>query len=67
MNDWPFFNCPKCKALYHVVKVAPGRRMIIEDKLSCRLCGDPLPGRAGTAMLKYFLLPRTAVTRTEHR
>ena len=57
----------KCKALYHVVKVAPGWRTIVEDKLSCRLCGDPLPGRDEIAVLKYFLLPRTAVTRTKDR
>jgi hypothetical protein len=67
MNDWPFFNCPKCKVLYHVVKVAPGWRTVIADKVSCRLCCDSLPGREGTAVLKYFLLPRTAVTRMKDR
>jgi hypothetical protein len=41
MNDWPFFNCPKCKALYHVVEVASGRKIlaprpkIVEAKVRC--------------------------------
>jgi len=66
MKDWPFFNCPKCKALYHVVKVARWRK-IVEGNVRCHLCGEPFPAREGTYMLKYFLLPTTAVTRTEHR
>jgi len=37
MNDWPFFNCPKCKALYHVVKVAPGWRTILSGQVYQRL------------------------------
>ena len=37
MNDWPFFNCPKCKALYHVAKVPLGGERFVEDKVSCRL------------------------------
>jgi len=49
-----------------VVKVAHGRK-IVEGNVRCRLCGEPLPGREGTYVLKYFLLPTTAVTRTEHR
>jgi hypothetical protein len=72
MKDWPFFDCPKCKALYHVVEVAPGqkivapRRKIVEAKVTCRLCGEPLPS-SGPSVLRYFLLPTTAVTREERR
>jgi Adenylate kinase, active site lid len=56
MSDWPFFNCPKCKALYHVVKVAD--LSPTEGTATCRLCGEPLPDREGPYILKYFLLPR---------
>ena len=56
MSDWPFFNCPKCKALYHVVKVAD--LSPTEGTATCRLCGEPLPDREGPYVLKYFLLPR---------
>jgi hypothetical protein len=73
MNDWPFFDCPKCKALYHVVEVATGRkivaprRKIVEAKVTFRLCGEPLPSSEGPSVLRYFLLPTTAVTREECR
>jgi hypothetical protein len=73
MNDWPFFDCPKCKALYHVVEVATGRkivarrRKIVEAKVTCRLCGQPLPSSEGPSVLRYFLLATTAVTREERR
>ena len=72
MNDWPFFNCPKCKALYHVVEVASGRKIlaprpkIVEAKVRC-LCGEPLPSGEGPSELRYFLLPTTAVTRKDRR
>ena len=55
MDDWPFFNCPKCKALYHVVKV-PAWQASVGSEATCRLCGEPLPGRKGAYVLKYFLL-----------
>ena len=61
MSDWPLFNCPKW-AVYHVVKVAAGPK-IVEGKVTCRLCGEPLPSREGPSVLKYFLLPTTAFTR----
>ena len=60
MNDWPFFNCPKCKALYHVVEVASGRKIlapkpkIVEVKVRC-LCGEPLP--SGRGALRAEVLP----------
>ena len=55
MNNWPFFNCPKCKALYHVVKVPAGQKSV-EGKVTCRFCSAPLPNREGVYVLKYFLL-----------
>jgi hypothetical protein len=66
MKDWPFFNCSKCKALYHVVKVAPGRE-IVEGKVTCRLCGEPLPSREGLSLVKYFLVPTKGVSRAGQR
>jgi hypothetical protein len=71
MDHCPFFNCQRCKALYHVVEVAGGpkivtpRRRIVERKKRCRLCGEPLPSRPSA--LRYFLLPTTAVTKVKHR
>jgi hypothetical protein len=70
MNDWPFFHCPKCKVLYHVVEVAPARkivgprRSIVEAGGPCRLCGEPLPRSKG---LRYFLLPTTASRKAKRR
>jgi hypothetical protein len=55
MNNWPFFNCPKCKALYHVVKVPAGLKSV-GGEVTCRLCIEPLPSREGAYVLKYFLL-----------
>ena len=52
MDRCPFFNCQRCRALYHVVEVAGGpkivtpRRRIVERKERCRLCGEPLPQQA---------------------
>jgi hypothetical protein len=73
MNDWPFFHCPKCKALYHVVEVAPTRkvvgprRRIVEAKGRCRICSEPLPRSEGHSVLRYFLLPTTASTKEKRR
>jgi len=55
MNNWPFFNCPNCKALYHVVK-APAGPKSVGGEITCRLCSKPLPSREGAYVLKYFLL-----------
>ena len=62
MSDWPFFNCPKCKALYHVVKVADLWPTEGDGNVNSRLCGEPLPDREGPYILKYFLLSTTGVT-----
>jgi hypothetical protein len=55
MNNWPFFNCPKCKAPYHVVKVPTGLKSV-GGEVTCRLCSEPLPGREAAYVLKYFPL-----------
>jgi hypothetical protein len=56
------FNCPRCNALYHVVKVEAGPETIFAD-VSCRLCGEPLAGREDQFVLKYFLLRKTSRAR----
>jgi hypothetical protein len=67
----PLSVLQRCRALYHVVEVAGGpkivtpRRRIVERKERCRLCGEPLP--SGPSALRYFLLPTTAVTKVKHR
>jgi hypothetical protein len=71
MDRCPFFNCQRCSALYHVVEVAGGpkivtpRRRIVQRKQRCRRCGEPLPSRPSA--LRYFLLPTTAVTKVKRR
>ena len=49
------FTCPNCQALYHVVKAEAGPETIFQD-VPCRVCGEPLVGREGEFVLKYFLL-----------
>jgi hypothetical protein len=51
----PFFHCPKCNALYHVVKTK-GRPTIIKPETACTLCNTPFITREGLFVLKYFLL-----------
>jgi hypothetical protein len=71
MSQYPFFNCQKCGALYHVVEVArkivTPRRKIVEAKGRCRLCGEPLPRSEGPSVLRYFLLPTTALIKQKRR
>jgi predicted RNA-binding Zn-ribbon protein involved in translation (DUF1610 family) len=49
------FNCPNCNALYQVVSVEAGPETVSRD-ITCRSCGNPLLGRDGNFVLKYFLL-----------
>jgi predicted Zn finger-like uncharacterized protein len=49
------FTCPKCEALYHVVKVERGLEAV-DREVTCLSCGAPLPGRQGDFFLKYFML-----------
>jgi len=49
----PFFKCPNCEALYHIVQVEAGP---VDREITCRACGGPLAGRQGKFVVKYFLL-----------
>jgi predicted Zn finger-like uncharacterized protein len=49
------FTCPHCQALYQVVKAEAGPETA-DRAAPCRSCGEPLPGREGNFVLKYFLL-----------
>ncbi len=49
------FTCPRCQTLYQVVKAEAGPETVV-GTVPCRLCGEPLPGREGGLVLKYFLL-----------
>ena len=51
----PFFKCPNCEALYHIVKVKAGPKTA-DREITCRDCGGPLAGRQGKFVIKYFLL-----------
>ena len=51
------FTCPNCQALYHVVKVEAGPETVFQE-VPCRVCGEPLVGREGNFVLKYFLRPK---------
>ena len=58
------FTCPNCKALYHIVKVEAGPETVFQE-VPCRVCGEPLVGREGNFVLKYFLLREA--TRVQNR
>jgi transcription elongation factor Elf1 len=51
----PFFTCPSCDALYHIVKVEVGLEFSVRG-IACRTCGLPLHAREGKFIFKYFLL-----------
>jgi hypothetical protein len=53
------FTCPRCQALYHIVKVEAGPETVFQE-VPCRVCGAPLAGREGNFALKYFLLRKAA-------
>jgi transcription elongation factor Elf1 len=55
------FTCPKCKALYQVVKVEAGPETK-DNEITCQVCGGPFAGREDKFMLKYFFL-REAIRR----
>ena len=57
-----FFRCPKCAALYQIVRAQAGPETSRDAKIACRVCGGPLTAREGEFVLKYFLL-REAVRR----
>jgi hypothetical protein len=51
----PFFKCPHCSALYHIIKVEAGPESD-DREITCRTCGGPLRPREGKFIFKYFLL-----------
>jgi hypothetical protein len=51
----PFFKCPNCEALYHIVKVEADPQSD-DREITCSVCGGPLPGREAKFVMKYFLL-----------
>ncbi len=56
-------SCPKCQAIYHVLKVE-GTREAKGEGAMCRVCGAPLPipqGLEDNFFLKYFLMREGSV------
>ena len=51
--SFPSFTCI-AKVLYQVVKAEAGPETV-DRAVSCRSCGEALPGREGNFVLKYFL------------
>jgi hypothetical protein len=61
-------TCPKCQAIYHVLKVEGTRDAKGEEETTCRVCGAPLPTPQGLQdkfVLKYFLMREGSVTPLE--
>ena len=56
------FTCPNCQALYHVVKVKAGPETV-DRPLGCRACGEPLPSREGSLVLKYLMVRKSSQIR----
>jgi len=51
------FECPHCKAKYNVVRMeAP--QVEADTEITCVSCGEPLTGREGLFLFKYFLVSR---------
>jgi hypothetical protein len=60
------FTCPKCRALYQVVKVERGPEINDRD-VTCRSCGVPLSDREGNFVLKYFMLRKAGRAKSWRR
>jgi len=52
------FECPNCAAKYEVVRAEAPREPTTEREVACLSCGEPLSGREGPSVLKYFLIER---------
>lgn len=49
------FVCPNCDAKYKLVRMEPVPGPTADDpEITCLSCGDPLLGRDGSHVLKYF-------------
>jgi hypothetical protein len=57
-----FFTCPKCSALYEVVKIEAGPETNNRE-ITCNVCAGPLTAREGKLVLKYFLLRKAVPPR----
>jgi hypothetical protein len=53
----PPFYCPDCKTKYQIVRME-SPSIGVDDKIACISCGEPLSGRDGAFILKYFLVNR---------
>ena len=49
------FVCPTCGAKYKLVRVET-KEAVPDQQITCRKCGDPLPGSERHLILKYFLV-----------
>jgi hypothetical protein len=49
------FSCPKCQALYQIVKVEAGPESDFQD-VPCPVCGEAFVGHEDNFVVKYFLL-----------
>jgi RNase P subunit RPR2 len=56
------FYCPHCAAKYEMARIESPSAMP-EIEITCLSCGEPLRGREGAFLLKYFLVERPG----EHR
>ena len=57
-----FFRCPKCNALYQLVRGKAGPETTSGGETACQVCGELLATSEGAFVLKYLLL-RQAVRR----
>jgi hypothetical protein len=51
------FECPTCGAEYKLVRVET-KEVVPDQQITCRKCGNRLPGSEGRVILKYFLVDR---------
>jgi transcription elongation factor Elf1 len=61
-SSFNFFTCPNCGALYEVVKLQAAPETDNRE-ITCSICDDPLAGRKGEFVLKYFLLRKAIRSR----
>jgi predicted RNA-binding Zn-ribbon protein involved in translation (DUF1610 family) len=59
------FYCPDCKTKYQIVRME-SPSIGVDDKIACISCGEPLSGREGAFILKYFLVNRPEEKQASH-
>src|SRR5262249_25215256 len=57
------FTCSNCGAKYEIVRVDAPPESRADREITCVSCGDPLQGRQGAFVLKYFLVERPPTPR----